>query len=66
MIVEEILKCDGQWPNLIHISVMAITFLKYVLSLRTILRCLHNSLSGPGMDILLHLSKELVNSSSAN
>jgi len=66
MIVKEILKCDSQWPNLIHAFAMEIIFLKHVLPLRTILRCLHDSLLGPGVDVLLHLSKELVNSSSVN
>jgi len=66
MIVKEILKCDSKWPNSIHVFVMEIMFLKHVLSLRMTLRCLHNRLSGPGVDVLLHLSKELVNSSSAN
>ena len=30
------------------------------------LRCLHKSLSGPGADVLLHLTMVLMNSSSAN
>jgi len=45
--------------------VMATTFLKHVLSLRIILRYLHDSLLEPEVDELLHLSKELANSSSA-
>ena len=65
MIVDEILKYNSQWPNSIYVFVIATTFLEYVLSLRIILRCLHDSLSGPGVDELLHLSKELANSSSA-
>jgi len=64
-IVDEILKYNSQWPNSIHVFAIATTFLKYVLSLRIILRCFHNSLSRPGVDELLHLSKELANSSSA-
>ena len=45
---------------------MAVTLLKHVLSLRIALRCLHNTLSGPGADELLHLDKALVNSSFEN
>ena len=44
---------------------MEMVFLRHVLSLRMILRCFHDNLSGPGVDELLHLVKELMNSSSA-
>jgi len=65
IIVEEILKWDGQWPKSVQAFAMEITFLRHVLSLRMILRCLHDNLSSPGIDELLHLVKELMNSSSA-
>ena len=58
----EILKCKDQYPNSIQVFAIVIMFFRHVLSLRMILRCLHNSLSEPGVDILLHLNKELVNS----
>jgi len=66
MMVNEILKCKGQKPNSIQMFVIAIMFFKHVLSLRTILRCIHDNLSGPGVNILLHLNKVLVNSSPKN
>ena len=37
-IVEEILKCDSQWPSLIHVFAMETMLLKHILSLRIILR----------------------------
>ena len=43
-----------------------IMFFKYNLSLSTCLRWLHKSLSGPGVNELLHLVITLVNSSSEN
>ena len=63
MIVEEILKWDGQWPSSIQVFAMEMIFFKHVLSLRIILRCLYDSLSGPGVEELLHLIRELTNSS---
>jgi len=48
-----------------QVFAMEIMFLRHVLSLRMILRCLHNNLSGPGVDELLYLVKELTNSSLA-
>ena len=44
--------------------VMLIMFFKHDLSLRIYLRCLHMSLSGLGVDKILHLAIVLVNSSS--
>ena len=44
---------------------MEIMFFKHVLSLRIILRCLHDSLLGPRIEELLYLIRELTNSSSA-
>ena len=43
---------------------MLIMFLKHDLSLRMYLRCLHASLSGLGVDKILHLAIVLVNFSS--
>ena len=63
--VEEILKWDSQWLNLMQVLVMKMMFFRHVLSLRMILRCLYNNLSGPEVDELLHLVKELTNSSLA-
>ena len=61
-IVIEILKCKGQYSNSIQVFTIVIIFFRHILSLRMILRCLYNSLSRSGVDILLHLNKELVNS----
>jgi len=65
-IVDEILKCKGQEPNSIQAFVIAIMFFKHILSLRMILRYLHDNLSESRVDILLDLNKALVNSSSKN
>ena len=46
--------------------VILIIFFKHTLSLSTYLKWLYKSLSGPGMDKLLHLVITLVNSSSEN
>ena len=62
----ETLKCDSQWSNLMHALVMSIDFLKHVMSLTYLLRCLHNNLSGSRVYELLHFIMELVNSSSEN
>jgi len=45
---------------------MLMILFKYTLSLIILLRCLHNSLSEPEVDELLHLAMELINSSSKN
>ena len=62
IIVIEILKCKGQYPNSIQVFVIVIIFFRHILSLRIILRCLYNSFFRSGVDILLYLNKELVNS----
>ena len=64
MIVVEILKCKGQYPNSMHKLAMSINFLRYAISLTYLLRYLYDNLSGPGVDELLHLAIALVNSSS--
>ena len=66
IIVNKVLKWEGQNSNSIQAFAIVIMFLKYILSLRTFLRCLHDNLSRPGVDILLYLNKVLVNSSSEN
>jgi len=48
-----------------QVFAMEMMFLRHVLSLRMVLRCFHDNLSGPGVDELLHLIKKLTNSSSA-
>lgn len=59
-------KCDSQWSDLMHALVMSINFLKHVISLTHLLRCLHNNLSGSRVYELLHFIMALVNSSSEN
>ena len=61
-IVVEVLKWEDQWPNSKHVLAMLIISFRYVLSLMMLLRCLHESLSGPGVNKLLHLVIELINS----
>jgi len=65
-IVIEFLKWLGQYPILKHVLAIAMMFFKHVLSLMMCLKCSHESLSGPGTDMLLHLTIALVNSSSEN
>ena len=60
------LKCNGQWPNSIHILVIPINFLKYAASSTILLKCFYNNLSGSGVDKLLHFVIALINSSSEN
>ena len=60
----EILKCDGQCPNSIYILAILINFLRQTVSLTHFLRCLHNTLSSPRVDELLHFAMVLMNSSS--
>ena len=65
-IVIEVLKWKDQWSKLIHILAMLIILFKHALSLMILLRCLYDNLFGPGVDKLLHLAMELINSSSEN
>ena len=60
--VVDVLKWEGQWPNSKQALVMLMISFKYVLSLIMLLRYLYKSLLGPGVDILLHLVMELMNS----
>jgi len=45
---------------------MLMNFLRYTASLMILLRCLHDNLSSPGVDELLHFAIELINFSSEN
>ena len=62
----ETLEYVGQWPSSKYASVILIIFLKYLLSLIILLKCLHDNLSGLGVDELLYLLMELMNSASEN
>ena len=56
IIVVEDLKLDGQWPSSKHVLVMLIILFKHTLSLTILLRYLHDSLLGLGVDKLLYLA----------
>jgi len=62
MIVVEVLKWKGQWPNSKHALAMLVIPFKYILSFIMLLRCLYESLSEPEANELLHLVIELMNS----
>ena len=62
----ETLEYVGQWPSSKYASVILIIFLKHLLSLIILLKCLHDNLSGLGVDELLYLLMELMNSASEN
>jgi len=49
-----------------YVLTMLMKFLRYKQLLTMTLRYLHDSLSGPGVDKLLHLKITLLNSSSEN
>ena len=49
-----------------HISAILINFLRHAISLTILLKCLHNNLSSPEVDKLLHFAIELMNSFSEN
>ena len=55
MIDVNILKCNSQYSNLIHILAMLINLLRHSKSLMISLRCLQDNLSGLGVELLLHL-----------
>jgi len=50
----ETLKYDSQWPNLMHVLEILISFLKYVTFLTHLLTCFQDNLSSPGVNKLLH------------
>ena len=62
----DVLKCNGQYPKLMHTLAILMKFLRYKQSLMMTLRYLHDSLSGPRVNELLHLMIALLNSSSEN
>ena len=64
--VIDLLKCDGQYPSLIQALVMWIMIPRHSLSLRIILRWLHDNLSGPDANTLLQLAIMILNSSFEN
>jgi len=51
-----------EWPKLIYTLVILTIFFKQPISLTTTLRYFYETLSGPRVDKLLHLSIALVNS----
>ena len=66
MIVIDLLKCYGQYPSSIQVLAIWIMIPRYSLSLRIILRWLHDNLSGPGAEVLLQLAIAILNSSFEN
>ena len=64
--IVNLLKWEGQNPQLIHILAMLIMVLKQSLSLTMALRWLHNNLSGSSIEELLQLAIVLLNSSLEN
>jgi len=65
-IVVEILKWKGQKPKSKYEFTILTKFFKHVLSLSICLRWLHEILSGPGAEELLHLAITMINSSLEN
>jgi len=66
MIDNDILKCDSKYSKLIHMLAMLTKFFKYILSLTIALRCFQDILSRLGIDKLLYLAMEILNSSLEN
>jgi len=62
----DILKWDSQWPNLKHSLAVLIIFFRHESFLTIHLRCLQDSLLESGVDELLYLVIELINSSLEN
>jgi len=60
----ETLKYNSQCPKSMHVLAILINFLKQTAFLTHLLRHLHNTLSGLGVDELLHFAMVLMNSSS--
>ena len=63
MIVDEDLKCNSHDSNSKYILVILMIFSRHTSSLMIHLRWLYESLSGPGVNELLHLVMDLMNSS---
>jgi len=67
MIIEiNILKCNGQYLKFIHMLAILMIFLRHNKLCIIALRCLQESLSSPGVKMLLHLLIAIKNSSSEN
>ena len=64
--VVDLLKCKDQYPNSIQVLAMQIMLFKHSLSLRMILRWLHDNLSRPGVETLLQFVMAILNSSFEN
>ena len=62
MIDNDVLKYNGQCPKLIYILAMLTKLFKYISSLMIAFRCFQDTLSGPGVNELLYLTMELLNS----
>jgi len=62
MIVNNILKYNGQCSKLIYTLAILIMFFKHLSFLTTTLRCFYNTLSNSGKDELLYLAIALLNS----
>jgi len=64
--IDDILKLFGQYPKLIHaLAILVMLVIQSPLFIMD-LRCLHNSLSSPGVDKSLQLPKAILNSSFEN
>ena len=66
MTVIDFLKWDSQKPKSMHALAILMILSKQTLSWRTILRWLHDNLSGPGVEELLQLVMAILNSSLEN
>ena len=66
IVVIDLLKYDGQYPSSIQVLAMWMMISRYSLSLRMILRWLHDNLSRLGVEALLQLAIAILNSSLEN
>jgi len=65
-IVIDVLKWEDHWSSSKHVLVMSIVLFRHLLFLTIHFRYLHDSLSSLGVDELLHLAIEVMNSFSEN
>jgi len=65
-IIVEVLKCDGQYPKLMHALAIQMKVSRHSMSSNIILRWFHKRLSGPGAEELLQLDNANLNSSLEN
>ena len=61
MINDNILKCNGQYPKLIHMLVMLTKLLRHISFLIIALRCFQDNLSSPRINKSLYLAIALLN-----